>query len=185
VTATCAHEPLTQRSSVKRQTMPTNEASLRIAQRGLFCNADCEVTILVLIEGESMHKFFGGVVLSLAAAMGAVQAEPLTTSGIGLASCEKLAADLKPEQGFNHLPNALVYYWVQGYMSAANIATLEGDSDYVDLSKYDEKVILPAIQDFCLKNPGKKPISLIDEILSNADRAKGAWTKGTIKWAAD
>jgi hypothetical protein len=126
-----------------------------------------------------------GFLASFLAAMGAVQAEPLTTSGIGLASCEKLARDLKPEQGFSHMPNALIYYWVQGYMSAANIALLEGDSEYVDLSKYDEKVILPAIQAFCAKNPSKKPISLIDDMLDKADKIKGTWTKGTVKWAAD
>jgi hypothetical protein len=125
------------------------------------------------------------VAVGLMAGLGAVQAEPLATAGIGLASCEKLARDLNPEQGFNHLPNALVYYWVQGYMSAANITTLESDSDHVDLSKYDEKVILPAIKDFCTKNPDKKPISLIDDILTKADRIKGKWVKGTIKWAAD
>jgi hypothetical protein len=130
-------------------------------------------------------KYIAGVAIGLVAVMGGVRAEPLTTSGIGLASCEKLSADLKPEQGFNHLPNSLIYFWVQGYMSAANITTLEGDSDYVDLSKYDEKVILPALKEFCDKNPDKKPISLIDSILNDAERTKGTWTKGTIKWAAD
>ena len=132
-----------------------------------------------------MRRYIAGVTVGLLAVMGAVHAEPLTTAGVGLASCEKLARDLDPERGFNHMPNALVYYWVQGYMSAANIATLEGDSEYVDLSKYDEKVILPAIKEFCVKNPGKKPISLIDEILNDADRIKGDWPKGAIKWAAD
>jgi hypothetical protein len=126
-----------------------------------------------------------GVAIGLMAVMGAAQADPLATSGIGLASCEKLAPDLKPEQGFDHLPNALVYYWVQGYMSAANITTLESDSNYVDLSKYDAKVIVPAIKEFCDKNPDKKPISLIDDILNKAERIKGPWKKGTVKWAAD
>jgi hypothetical protein len=121
----------------------------------------------------------------LGAFLGAARAEPLTTTGIGLASCQKLAADIRPELGFNHLPNALVYYWVQGYMSAANITTLESDGDYIDLSKYDEKAILPALKEFCSKYPDRKPISLIDDILNTADRIKGAWTKGTIKWAAD
>ena len=132
-----------------------------------------------------MRRYIVGVAVGLMAATGAVQAEPLATAGVGLASCEKLAADLKPEQGFNHMPNALVYYWVQGYMSAANIAMLEGDSEYVDLSKYDEKVILPAIKAFCTKNPDKKPVSLIDDILDKADKIKGAWTKGTVKWAEE
>jgi hypothetical protein len=126
-----------------------------------------------------------GVAIGLTAVIGAARAEPLATSGIGLASCEKLARDLKPEEGFNHLPNSLVLYWVQGYMSAANITTLESDGNYVDLSKYNDKTILPAIKDFCDKNPDKKPISLIDNILNTAKREKGPWTKGTIKWAAD
>jgi hypothetical protein len=135
-----------------------------------------------------MRKYIvgaAGLLASLSAALGTVRAEPLATAGVGLASCEKLARDLKPEQGFNHMPNALVYYWVQGYMSAANIATLEGDGDYVDLSKYDEKVILSKVQAFCAKNPDKKPISLIDDLLNDAERIKGNWTKGTVKWAED
>jgi hypothetical protein len=116
---------------------------------------------------------------------GSVQAEPLATAGIGLARCEKLAPDIKPELGFNHLPNALLFYWVQGYMSAANIATLEGDSEYIDLAKYDEKAILPAVKEFCTQHPDKKPISLIDDMLNKADKIKGEWKKGTIPWAAD
>ena len=103
-----------------------------------------------------------GVIAVSSAGTGTTRAEPLTTAGIGLASCQKLAADIRPEQGFNHLPNALVYYWVQGYMSAANITTLESDGNYIDLSKYDEKAILPALKEFCSKNPDRKPISLID-----------------------
>jgi hypothetical protein len=124
---------------------------------------------------------------TLAAAMlpGPAPAEPLVTAGIGLQTCEKLARDLKPDQGFNHLPNALMYFWVQGYMSAANIATLEGDGLYIDLSKFDEKAILPAIVEFCTKNPQGKPISLIDQILNDTKKLSGDWKKGTVKWAAD
>jgi len=55
----------------------------------------------------------------------------------------------------------------------------EADSDYVDLSKYDEKVILPALKEFCDKNPDRKPISMIDDILNKAARLKGRWVKGT------
>ena len=80
--------------------------------------------------------------------------EPLTTAGIGVASCEKLAKDMNPAEGFNNTVNSLIFYWVQGYMSAANIALLEGDSQYVDLSKMDEKKLLPMIQEFCKKNYG-------------------------------
>jgi hypothetical protein len=132
-----------------------------------------------------MSKNVAGVLAGLIAGMSALHAEPLITAGVGLTSCERLARDLKPEEGLNHLPNALVYYWVQGYMSAANIATLEGDSDYIDLSKYDPSAVLPAIGKFCEENPDKKPISKIDDILNTATRIKGNWPKGTIKWAAD
>ena len=123
-------------------------------------------------------------VLTVLLMIAGAQAEPTATAGIGLANCGKLAADLKPELGFDHLPNALMYYWVQGYMSAANITTLESDSEYIDLSKYDEKTILPAVKEFCTKNPDKKPISLIDAMLDKADKIKGEWKKGTIPWAA-
>jgi hypothetical protein len=132
-----------------------------------------------------MHRFVAVLTLGLISATDLAQAEPLTTSGIGLASCERLASDIKPEQGLNHAPNAFLYFWVQGYMSAANITTLESDSEYIDLSKYDEKVVLPAVQEFCSKNPTRKPISLIDDILNTAPKLKGEWKKGTIPWAAD
>src|SRR6185295_8785453 len=132
-----------------------------------------------------MRKCVAAFLLSLATTLGAAQAEPLVTSGMGLQSCEKLARDLKPAEGFNHLPNELMYFWVQGYMSAANIATLEGDGLYIDLSKFDEKVILPAIVEFCSKNPDRKPISLIDDILNDTKKLTGESKKGTVKWAAD
>ena len=112
-------------------------------------------------------------------------AEPLSTAGIGVASCEKLAKDMNPAEGFNNTVNALIFYWVQGYMSAANIALLEGDSQYVDLSRMDEKKLLPMIQDFCKKNPDKKPISLIDRLIEDADKVEGKWKSGTVPWAAD
>jgi len=112
-------------------------------------------------------------------------AEPLSTAGIGVASCEKLAKDMNPAEGFNNTVNALIFYWVQGYMSAANIALLEGDSQYVDLSKMDEKKLLPMIQDFCKKNPDKKPISLVDRLIEDADKVEGKWKSGTVPWAAD
>jgi hypothetical protein len=132
-----------------------------------------------------MRKRVAASMLSLTVLLSAAQADPLATAGMGLHSCEKLAKDLKPAEGFNHVPNLLMYFWVQGYMSAANIATLEGDGEYIDLSKFDEKVILPAIVEFCSKNPQGKPISLIDQILNDTKKLTGEWKKGTVKWAAD
>ena len=66
-------------------------------------------------------------------------------------------------------------------MSVATIALLEGDSQYVD----HEKKLLPMIQDFCKKNPDKKPISLIDRLIEDADKVEGKWKSGTVPWAAD
>lgn len=112
-------------------------------------------------------------------------ADPLATAGVGVQTCEKLVADLKPEEGLNHLPNALIYYWMQGYMSAANVALLEGDSQYVDLAKMDEKKLLPLIHDYCQKNPAGKPINVIDQLITDADKLEGKWKSGTVPWAAD
>ena len=112
-------------------------------------------------------------------------AEPLATAGIGVASCEKLAKDLNPDDGFKNATNALIFYWVQGYMSAANITLLESDGEYIDLALMDEKKLLPLIHDFCKKNPGKKPISLIDKLIDETDKIEGKWKSGTVSWAAD
>jgi hypothetical protein len=132
-----------------------------------------------------MRRHIAGIALGLLAATSGARAEPLAMMGIGLTSCRQIAADLKPELGFTHTPNVLVYVWAQGYMSAANMVLLEGGSEYVDLTGYDMKAILPAIQAFCAKNPDKKPVSLIDVMIEQADRRKGVWPKGTIGWAAD
>src|SRR5882762_1441596 len=74
-----------------------------------------------------------------------IRAEPLITQGVGLASCAKLATDLKPSEGLNHPPNYLLFYWVQGYVSAANIFLLNEYTDYVDMNDVDVKVILDQI----------------------------------------
>ena len=112
-------------------------------------------------------------------------AEPLATAGIGVASCEKLAKDMNPPEGFNNITNSLIFYWAQGYMSAANIALLEGDSQYVDLFVMNEKKLLPLIYDFCQKNPDKKPISVIDKLIEDSNKIEGKWKSGTVPWAAD
>ena len=115
----------------------------------------------------------------------AAGAEKLTTAGIGVASCEKLAKDMNPAEGFSNTTNALIFYWVQGYMSAANIALLEGDSQYVDLFAMNETKILPLIHEFCKNNPTRKPISAIDQLIEDTDKVEGKWKSGTVPWAAD
>ena len=78
----------------------------------------------------------------LAAALGVfgldAGAEPLATQGIGTSSCARLVADLNPTEGLNNPVNVMLLAWVQGYISAANIALLEDDAKHVDLSALDE-----------------------------------------------
>src|SRR5438309_9991592 len=89
------------------------------------------------------------------------QADAILRGGIGLQSCEKLAPDIKPSEGFNHLPNALLFYWVQGYLSAANIFLLNEYTDYVDVGAVTSELILPLVADFCKENPDKRPVNAI------------------------
>jgi hypothetical protein len=97
-------------------------------------------------------------------------AEPLLTQGIGTQSCGKLAADLKPSEGLNHPPNYLLFYWVQGYVSAANIFLLNEYTDYVDMNDVDVKVILDLVYAFCKANPDNKPIAAIDKFIREAKK---------------
>jgi hypothetical protein len=96
------------------------------------------------------------------------RAEPLIRSGIGLQSCAKLSADLKPSEGLDHLPNALVFYWVQGYLSAANIHLLNEYNDYVDVGAVTAETILPLGAKFCKANPDKRPVNAIDKFITDA-----------------
>ena len=97
-------------------------------------------------------------------------AEPLLTQGIGTQNCGKLAADLKPSEGLNHPPNYLLFYWVQGYVSAANIFLLNEYTNYVDMNDVEANTILKIVFDFCKANPDKKPISAIDKFIQDAKK---------------
>ena len=98
------------------------------------------------------------------------RAEPLLTQGIGTQTCGKLAADLKPNEGLNHPPNYLLFYWVQGYVSAANIYLLNEYTDYVDMNDVEVKVILDLVYAFCKANPDNKPIAAIDKFIREAKK---------------
>ena len=116
--------------------------------------------------------------LALALAFGAAfagfattgRADPLLRQGIGLQSCQKLAADLKPGAGLDHLPNALLFYWFQGYISAANIHLLNEYTDYVDAGAVDEATITKLVADFCKGNPDKRPVNAIDKFIQDATK---------------
>src|SRR5262249_55088362 len=110
------------------------------------------------------------------------RADPLLTQGIGLQSCAKLAPDLKPGAGLGHLPNALLFYWFQGYLSAANIYLLNEYTDYVDISAVDEPAITKLVSDFCKANPDKKPISAIDQFIRDADKVKAQDSDAFDPW---
>ena len=116
--------------------------------------------------------------LALAMALGtalaglatAGRADPLLRQGIGLQTCEKLAPQLKPGAGLDHLPNALLFYWFQGYISAANIYLLNEYTDYVDAGAVDEATITKLVADFCKSNPDKRPVNAIDKFIQSATK---------------
>ena len=116
--------------------------------------------------------------LALAMALGSAlaglatagRADPLLRQGIGLQTCEKLAPQLKPGAGLDHLPNALLFYWFQGYISAAKIYLLNEYTDYVDAGAVDEATITKLVADFCKSNPDKRPVNAIDKFIQSATK---------------
>jgi hypothetical protein len=118
----------------------------------------------------------------LGIAVGHASAEPLATQGIGTSSCARLAADVSPADGLNNPVNLMLYAWVQGYVSAANIALLEGGAKLIDMSALDEGKVLNLVLGFCKANPDKKPIGAIDAMIREAAKIKARWVPGTIAW---
>jgi hypothetical protein len=108
--------------------------------------------------------------------------EPLVSRGIGVASCERLAADLSPAEGLGNPVNLALLAWVQGYVSAANIALLEDDSKHVDMNALDDIRVLTLVQEFCKANPDKKPVAAIDDLIRTSEKVKTTWEPGTIEW---
>jgi hypothetical protein len=109
-------------------------------------------------------------------------AEPLLTQGIGLQSCAKLGPNLRPGAGLDHLPNALLFYWFQGYLSAANIYLLNQYTDYVDIGAVEEATITRLVADFCKANPDKKPIAAIDQFIRDTDKVEAKETDAFDPW---
>ena len=110
------------------------------------------------------------------------RAEPLATQGIGTSSCGRLVSDLVPSEGLNNPVNIMLYAWVQGYISAANIALLEDSSKHVDLSTFDEGKVINLVIAYCRANPDKKPVTAIDELIRKSAKVKAKWESGTIDW---
>src|SRR5262245_33045279 len=129
-----------------------------------------------------LHAAATLISLSVATVATGGRAEPLLTQGIGLTSCAKLGPDLKPGAGLDHLPNALLFYWFQGYMSAANIFLLYEYNDYVDISAVDDATITKLVADFCKANPDKKPISAIDQFIRQAKKVEAKESDAFDPW---
>jgi hypothetical protein len=101
---------------------------------------------------------------------GSGRAEPTINAGIGLSNCAKLGADLKPADGLNHMPNALLYFWIQGYLSAANIYLLNDSTNHIDMSAVEAGKMIKLVADFCAANPDNKPVTMIDKFIKDADK---------------
>src|SRR5262245_26195124 len=126
---------------------------------------------------------FAAVVLAWAAAAASdLRAAPLLTQGIGLQSCARLAPGLKPGAGLDHLPNALLFYWFQGYLSAANIYLLNEYSDYVDIGAVEEATITELAAEFCTANPDQKPIAAIDKFIREAQKVAAKESDAFDPW---
>jgi hypothetical protein len=122
------------------------------------------------------------VPLALFAPASAAYTEPLLSQGIGSSSCARLATDLKPADGLNDPVNLMLYAWVQGYISAANVALLEYDSKHVDMSELTDTRVLLMIQDYCKVHPDKRPSNALDAFLKTAKKMKAQWQTGTVEW---
>jgi hypothetical protein len=122
------------------------------------------------------------VAVLLCARANVAGAEPLVTQGIGTSNCGRLAADLKPAEGLNNPVNLMLYSWVQGYVSAANVSMLESGTKHVDIAALDERKVLSLVLEYCKANPDRKPVGAIDEYVRKSTKIKATWESGTVKW---
>ena len=108
--------------------------------------------------------------------------EPLVSQGIGTSKCGRLAPDLKPTEGLNNPVNLMLYSWVQGYVSAANVSMLESGTKHVDMSALDERRVLSLVLDYCKANPDREPVNAVDDFVRKTGKVKATWETGTVKW---
>jgi hypothetical protein len=101
------------------------------------------------------------------------RAEALATQGIGLQSCQKIAAELKPQDGLNNALNLMMYAWAQGYVSAANVSMLVHKNEATDMRLLDDAKVLDMIAEYCRANPNDKPIGALDRYLASAPKVQG------------
>ena len=133
------------------------------------------------IKFRGVHRAAIGLAALVAAS--AAAAEPLISQGIGTSHCDRLADDINPADGLGNPINVLLVAWVQGYISAANIALLEDDGQHVDMNALDDTKIVTLVQAFCKANPDKKPMAAIDDLIRKSAKVRATWEPGTIEWA--
>jgi hypothetical protein len=110
------------------------------------------------------------------------RADALLSRGIGTASCASLVADIKPNEGLNDPVNVMLYSWVQGYISAANVALLEYDKRHVDMNELTETNVLHMIREYCKAHPEKKPANALDAYLKTTKKMRAQWQPGSVEW---
>jgi hypothetical protein len=125
--------------------------------------------------------FVAAVLLGVFSLAGA-RAEPLLSQGIGVSNCARVAADIKPAEGLDNPVNLMLYAWVQGYVSAANVALLEYDAKHLDMSELTDTRVLGMLQDYCKAHPDKKPANALDAYIKTTKKLKTQWTTGTVQW---
>jgi hypothetical protein len=110
------------------------------------------------------------------------RADALLSRGIGTTSCAGLVADIKPNEGLNDPINLMLYAWVQGYISAANVALLEYDRRHVDMTELTDVNVLHMIREYCKAHPEKKPANALDAYLKTTKKMRAQWQAGTVEW---
>jgi len=115
-------------------------------------------------------RTFLAVLIAASFAGGSAVAEPLLSQGIGSATCARLAPDIKPAEGLNDEVNVMLYAWVQGYISAANVALLEYDNKHIDMSDLSDTRVLSMILDYCKANPDKKVVDAVDAFVKKVQQ---------------
>src|SRR4051812_4427075 len=91
--------------------------------------------IAYLFRRTMVRTCFAAAAFLLAGAFApANAADPLLSQGIGTSNCARIVNDIKPNDGLNDPVNLMLYAWVQGYISAANVALLEYDAKHVDMA---------------------------------------------------
>jgi hypothetical protein len=109
-------------------------------------------------------------------------ADPLLSRGIGTTSCAKISGDIKPNEGLNDPINLMLYAWVEGYVSAANVALLEYDRRHVDMAALTDINVLHLIQEYCKAHPEKRPSDALDAYVKTAKKMRAQWKTGTVEW---